>query len=74
MVQQTLKIRKASAGSGKTFLLVQNYITLLLKLKKDGRFFPHRTILAVTFTNKATKEMKTRILKELFILSDSQKK
>ncbi len=74
MVQQTLKIRKASAGSGKTFLLVQNYITLLLKLKKEGRFFPHRTILAVTFTNKATKEMKTRILKELFILSDSQKK
>lgn len=68
-----MKIRKASAGSGKTFLLVQNYISLLLKQKKNNKPFPHRTILAVTFTNKATKEMKTRILKELFILSDSQK-
>lgn len=69
-----MKIRKASAGSGKTFLLVQNYISLLLKQKKNNKPFPHRTILAVTFTNKATKEMKTRILKELFILSDPQKK
>ncbi|MBO5850693.1 MAG: UvrD-helicase domain-containing protein [Paludibacteraceae bacterium] len=70
--KKLLKIRKASAGSGKTFLLVENYLTLLLK-KKQERSFPHRAILAVTFTNKATEEMKTRILKELFLLSDTQK-
>ncbi len=57
---------KASAGSGKTFSLAKNYISLLFN-KKDS--YSYRHILAVTFTNKATEEMKTRILKELSILS-----
>ena len=56
-----LTIYKASAGSGKTFTLSVEYIRLLLKDPTS-----YRRILAVTFTNKATEEMKTRILKDLY--------
>lgn len=56
-----IKILKASAGSGKTYRLAKQYITLLL----TGDEQAYRHILAVTFTNKATGEMKQRILKEL---------
>jgi len=55
-----LKIYKASAGSGKTFLLVEAYLKMLF-----AQPLSYRNILAVTFTNKATAEMKERILKEL---------
>ncbi|WP_209330184.1 UvrD-helicase domain-containing protein [Lunatimonas salinarum] len=53
-------IYKSSAGSGKTYTLTMEYLKLAL-------VFPtaFRAILAVTFTNKATQEMKDRILKEL---------
>jgi ATP-dependent exoDNAse (exonuclease V) beta subunit len=61
-----IKILKASAGSGKTFHLAKTYIRLLLS-SQDPHAYRH--ILAVTFTNKATEEMKSRILKELHILS-----
>lgn len=61
-----IQIMKASAGSGKTFNLAKTYIRLLFEAG-DSRSYRH--ILAVTFTNKATDEMKSRILKELFILS-----
>ena len=61
-----IQILKASAGSGKTYNLAREYIRLLLT-KKDPQAYRH--ILAVTFTNKATDEMKRRILDELFILS-----
>ena len=61
-----IKILKASAGSGKTYNLAREYIRLLLT--KEGRH-AYRHILAVTFTNKATDEMKRRILDELYILS-----
>ncbi len=61
-----LEIMKASAGSGKTYRLARKYITLLLKSTDR---YAYRHILAVTFTNKATDEMKNRILKELHILS-----
>lgn len=64
-----LKIIRASAGSGKTFFLTQSYIKLLLDKPPD--YYKH--ILAVTFTNKATSEMKGRILKELFFLASNQK-
>ena len=57
---------KASAGSGKTYSLARTYITLLLK---NPDRYAYRHILAVTFTNKATEEMKNRILKELHVLS-----
>jgi ATP-dependent exoDNAse (exonuclease V) beta subunit len=55
-----IKILKASAGSGKTFALAHNYLALLTER------FAYRHILAVTFTNKATAEMKSRILKFLY--------
>ena len=61
-----LKILKASAGSGKTYNLAKEYIRLIVKSNQPDAY---RHVLAVTFTNKATDEMKRRILKELHILS-----
>ena len=61
-----LNILKASAGSGKTYALAREYLRLVLK---DGQTDAYRHVLAVTFTNKATDEMKSRILKELYILA-----
>ena len=61
-----IEILKASAGSGKTFQLAKTYIRLLLA--SEDRY-AYRHILAVTFTNKATEEMKSRILKELDTLA-----
>ncbi|QPH38428.1 UvrD-helicase domain-containing protein [Pedobacter endophyticus] len=55
-----LKILQASAGSGKTFSLTAHYLTLLFSGENK-----YREILAVTFTNKATEEMKSRILEVL---------
>ncbi len=62
-----LKIYKASAGSGKTFRLATDYLKLILK--NEGAY---RHILAVTFTNKATAEMKSRVLDELYKLSEGR--
>jgi ATP-dependent helicase/nuclease subunit A len=61
-----ITVYSASAGSGKTYTLTREY--LRLALGNDYRF-AWRHILAVTFTNKATAEMKQRILKELRIIS-----
>ena len=61
-----IQIMKASAGSGKTYSLARKYISLLLGSKDR---YAYRHILAVTFTNKATDEMKSRILKELYIMA-----
>ena len=67
-----LTIYKASAGSGKTFTLATEYIRLVVENPQS-----YRNILAVTFTNKATEEMKMRILSQLYgiwkQLSDSDK-
>ena len=69
---------KASAGSGKTFNLALRYIEQLLfsrrpdgllELRSAAQRQYHRHILAITFTNKATDEMKRRIVDELFTLS-----
>ena len=57
----TLTVYKASAGSGKTFTLAVEYIKLLIQNPMS-----YRNILAVTFTNKATGEMKQRILSQLY--------
>jgi ATP-dependent helicase/nuclease subunit A len=62
-----LIIYKSSAGSGKTFTLVHEF--LLKVLDKPWLF---RRILAITFTNKATEELKTRILRELDILASGE--
>ena len=56
-----LTVYKASAGSGKTFTLAVEYIRLVVE---NPSCF--RNILAVTFTNKATEEMKMRILSQLY--------
>lgn len=56
-----LIVYKASAGSGKTFTLATEYIKLVVRNPQS-----YRQILAVTFTNKATEEMKTRILSQLY--------
>ena len=63
-----LKLMKASAGSGKTYSLARQYIELLLK---SSDRYAYRHILAVTFTNKATDEMKSRILKELYVMASN---
>lgn len=55
-----LKILKASAGSGKTFSLTTHFLVFLFSGSKK-----YREILAVTFTNKATSEMKERVLSVL---------
>lgn len=62
------EIINASAGSGKTYRLAYNYV-------RDVVWKPmlYRHILAVTFTNKATEEMKSRILKEINLLASGQK-
>ncbi|MBR5843910.1 MAG: UvrD-helicase domain-containing protein [Bacteroidaceae bacterium] len=73
-----LNVYKASAGSGKTYRLAYEYIKMLLGRRSESgdhyQFYthynnPHRRILAVTFTNKATEEMKQRIVKQLEVLA-----
>ena len=64
-----IEIVKASAGSGKTFTLARTYLDIIFRMKKEGRDASFRNVLAVTFTNKATAEMKNRILKALHRLS-----
>lgn len=60
-MKSQLTVYKASAGSGKTFTLAREYMTLVI-----DNPYAYRTILAVTFTNKATEEMKLRILGQLY--------
>ena len=68
---QTIKrarILNASAGAGKTFRLVLKYLCDVLEQPEC-----YRNILAVTFTNKATEEMKSRIITELNNLAEGYK-
>ena len=79
---RNLMVLKASAGSGKTYNLALQYIKhLLFTTDGHGHLVPrrgrgddrilnaHRLLLAITFTNKATDEMKERIIRELYALS-----
>lgn len=63
-----LSVYKASAGSGKTHRLTGEYLSLLFKSS-----FAYKHVLAVTFTNKATDEMKSRIISELADLALGKK-
>ena len=58
----TFQVYNASAGSGKTFTLVKEYLKIILN-SPDQRLY--QQILAITFTNKAAAEMKDRILETL---------
>jgi len=58
-------VYKSSAGSGKTFTLVKEYLSIVLKNPLD---FKH--VLAITFTNKAAAEMKNRVLSNMQLLAD----
>lgn len=66
----SLKVYKASAGSGKTYRLALEYIALALQTPSPNNY---SKILAVTFTNMATAEMKDRILIQLYNLADGGK-
>jgi superfamily I DNA/RNA helicase len=55
-------IYNASAGSGKTFTLVKEYLKIILTSSKPDAY---RNILAITFTNKAVHEMKSRVIENL---------
>ncbi|MEL6305298.1 MAG: UvrD-helicase domain-containing protein, partial [Bacteroidota bacterium] len=59
-------VYNASAGSGKTYTLTKRYLGLLFSSSSYRSF---REMLALTFTNKAVGEMKTRILESLFAFS-----
>jgi len=59
-------IYDASAGSGKTYTLVKEYLKIILTAPKNDAY---RTILAITFTNKAVHEMKSRVVDSLSAFS-----
>ena len=63
-------IYKASAGSGKTYNLVKEYIKKALSIQEK---VSHKSLLAITFTNKAASEMKSRIISTLFSFSNGEK-
>ncbi len=77
--QKRAVIVPASAGSGKTYRIAHEYIYDVLRNRYDEHGTPYfdksfyKRILAVTFTNKATEEMKSRILKEIHLLASGQK-
>lgn len=62
----TFRVYNASAGSGKTFTLVKEYLKIILT---DPNVRSYQNILAITFTNKAAAEMKDRILESLLEFS-----
>ena len=64
------KVFQASAGSGKTFTLIKEYLKLCLA--NEGAVGNFRNILAITFTNAAANDMKAKIVKTLLEIIDSQ--
>ena len=65
----TFQVYNASAGSGKTFTLVKEYLKVLLN---SDDVFSFQKILAITFTNKAAGEMKERVLSSLEDFADGK--
>ena len=70
---KAFKVYQASAGSGKTFTIIKEYLALCLKSKSTTGNYSQ--ILAITFTNMAANEMKAKILKHIvnIINSDPEK-
>lgn len=66
-IASNFQVYNASAGSGKTFTLVKEYLKVVLN--SDDRY-TFQSILAITFTNKAAAEMKERILSSLQLFSE----
>ncbi|WP_178991619.1 UvrD-helicase domain-containing protein [Winogradskyella schleiferi] len=69
MLNSAFKIYNASAGSGKTFTLAKAYLKILIQSKSYDQF---KSILAITFTNKAVGEMKERIIDMLKSFSSEE--
>ncbi|MFM7728233.1 MAG: UvrD-helicase domain-containing protein, partial [Flavobacteriales bacterium] len=59
-MENRLHIYRSSAGSGKTFTLVKEYLRIVLARPEE-----YRHVLAITFTNKAAEEMKNRVIEAL---------
>ncbi len=70
MNDSSLNVYRSSAGSGKTYTLVNVYLKLLFSSSSDYSF---KTILAITFTNKAADEMKQRVISTLEMISIGEK-
>ena len=62
MKEQQIQVLEASAGSGKTYALTKKYLELLTKDLHDKEQSPFKSILAITYTNKASIEMKERVI------------
>ena len=60
---KNFKVFQASAGSGKTYTIIKEYLKLCLKSEKSVSNFQH--ILAITFTNASANDMKAKIIKNL---------
>ncbi|TNE53638.1 MAG: hypothetical protein EP338_10330 [Bacteroidetes bacterium] len=69
--QKPLQVLSASAGSGKTFNLVRSYLRLVLAGSEETQS-SFQSILAMTFTNKASSEMKSRIVQALHRLTNPE--
>lgn len=65
-MEKNFIIYKSSAGSGKTYTLVKEYLKIVLSQSDSSRY---RNILAITFTNKAANELKERVLENLLAIS-----
>ncbi|AEH00795.1 exodeoxyribonuclease V subunit beta [Lacinutrix sp. 5H-3-7-4] len=66
--KSSFQVYNASAGSGKTYTLVKEYLKILFSTSSNYQF---KNILAITFTNKAVGEMKARILEMLNVFSST---
>lgn len=65
----SFKVYNASAGSGKTYTLTKEYLKILFQAHSHDKY---RRILAITFTNKAVEEMKSRIVDNLIAFSQDE--
>ncbi len=70
-IMKSFKVYKSSAGSGKTYTIVREYLSLALGTEQSSKV---KNILAITFTNNSASEMKERIIKMLYEFSSGEPK